>query len=166
MKWAATAVLLIATSCKRQPDVVIVQVPVPAAVFDAAAAYQTAVASKKDLLERDEDDAIKRFLSGRNVRFQRVAVAAGDLSPKAIEETMTAHFRKLVPCMLVERNAGAQISELAVDFVVRPNGNVSAVKVNGHKTGRLSDCVLGRMPAFPPFSGDKTVASWALDIGS
>jgi len=172
MRWAAAAALLISTSCKRQPDVVIVQVPVPAAAFagiDAAVAaqaeFEAAVAAKVKLAERAEEDATARFLSGRNVRFQDVAVAGGDLPAKAIQETMTTNYRKLVPCMLVEKESGAQISELAVDFVVRPSGKVSAVKANGHKTGRLSECVLGRMPEFPPLSGDKTIASWALDVG-
>ncbi|HXU01559.1 MAG TPA: hypothetical protein VN903_11240 [Polyangia bacterium] len=169
MTWAAAAALLIVASCKRQqPDVVIVQIPIPAAAFavaDAAAEYRAQAAAKTNLAEKAEDDATERFLSGRNVRFQDVAVATGDLPAKTIKDTMTTHYRKLVPCMFVERNAGAQVSELAVDFVVRPSGKVTAVKVNGQKTGRLSDCILGRMPEFPPFSGEKTVASWALDVG-
>ena len=57
--------------------------------------------------------------------------------------------------------------EIAMDFVVRGNGKVSAVKVNGQRSGALPGCILGRMQSFnfPKFNGSKTIASWSMSMG-
>jgi hypothetical protein len=54
--------------------------------------------------------------------------------------------------------------EMSVDFVIRGTGKVSAVKVNGQKSGSFAQCVLGRMPTFPKFNGSKTIASWSMSV--
>jgi len=53
---------------------------------------------------------------------------------------------------------------MSLDFVVRGTGKVSAVKVNGQKGGPFASCVLGRMPTFPKFNGNKTIASWSMSM--
>jgi eukaryotic-like serine/threonine-protein kinase len=91
--------------------------------------------------------------------------SAGDetLDDGVIEETMMKHYRGLVPCLMSERKHNPGLSEMSLDFVVRGNGKVSAVKVNGQKGG-FSSCVLSRMPTFPRFNGSKTIASWSMSM--
>ena len=86
------------------------------------------------------------------------------LDGDVIEETMMKHYRGLVPCLMQERKRNAGISEMSLDFVVRGTGKVSAVKVNGQKGGPFAQCVLGRMPTFPKFNGNKTIASWSMSM--
>ena len=77
---------------------------------------------------------------------------------------MMKHYRGLVPCLMQERQRNPGVSEMSVDFVVRGTGKVSAVKVNGQKGGSFANCVLGRMPTFPKFNGNKTIASWSMSM--
>jgi eukaryotic-like serine/threonine-protein kinase len=86
------------------------------------------------------------------------------LDDGVIEETMMRHYRGLVPCLMQERKRNAGVSEMSLDFVVRGTGKVSAVKVNGQKGGSFASCVLGRMPTFPKFNGNKTIASWSMSM--
>jgi hypothetical protein len=90
--------------------------------------------------------------------------AEGDqtLDDNQIQTTMMANYRKLIPCVV---HGG--VSEIAMEFVVRGTGKVSAVKVNGQRTGALPGCLLGRMQSFnfPKFNGSKTIASWSMSMG-
>jgi len=86
------------------------------------------------------------------------------LDDAVIEETMMKHYRGLVPCLMQERHKNPGVSEMSVDFVVRGTGKVSAVKVNGQKGGSFANCVLGRMPTFPKYNGNKTIASWSMSM--
>jgi serine/threonine protein kinase len=86
------------------------------------------------------------------------------LDDQIIEETMMKHYRGLVPCLMQERHKNPGVSEMSVDFVVRGTGKVSAVKVNGQKGGSFASCVLGRMPTFPKYNGNKTIASWSMSM--
>jgi len=81
------------------------------------------------------------------------------LDDQVIEEVMSKHYRGLIPCLM---HSGA--GEMSVDFVIRGTGKVSAVKVNGQKGGSFANCVLGRMPTFPKFNGNKTIASWSMSV--
>jgi serine/threonine protein kinase len=85
------------------------------------------------------------------------------LDDGAIEDTMMHHYRGLVPCLMAERKHNPGLTQMSLDFVIRGNGKVSAVKVNGQK-GSFSSCVLGRMPTFPKFNGPKTIASWSMSM--
>ncbi len=85
------------------------------------------------------------------------------LDDGVIEDTMMHHYRGLVPCLMAERKHNPGLSQMSLDFVVRGNGKVSAVKVNGQK-GSFAGCVLGRMPTFPKFNGTKTIASWSMSM--
>jgi serine/threonine protein kinase len=85
------------------------------------------------------------------------------LDDGTIEDTMMHHYRGLVPCLMAERKHNPGLTQMSLDFVVRGNGKVSAVKVNGQK-GSFSSCVLGRMPTFPKFNGTKTIASWSMSM--
>jgi len=91
--------------------------------------------------------------------------SAGDetLDDGAIEETMMHHYRGLVPCLMAERKHNPGLTEMSLEFVVRGNGKVSAVKVNGQR-GSFASCVMGRMPTFPKFNGSKTIASWSMSM--
>jgi hypothetical protein len=86
------------------------------------------------------------------------------LDDQVIEEVMMKHYRSLVPCLMQERHKNPGVSEMSVDFVVRGTGKVSAVKVNGQKGGSFANCVLGRMPTFPKYNGNKTIASWSMSM--
>jgi serine/threonine-protein kinase len=151
-------------------------------------------ANKTELAERSEDAEIDAFLKGVKVSFQKVSTVkrgssghrsggslAGDgdfsndanfgdaskhgsggddtLDDQTIEEVMSRHYRGLIPCLM---HSGA--GEMSVDFVIRGTGKVSAVKVNGQKSGSFAQCVLGRMPTFPKFNGSKTIASWSMSV--
>ncbi|HXJ22582.1 MAG TPA: protein kinase [Polyangia bacterium] len=91
--------------------------------------------------------------------------ASGDevLDDGTIEDTMMHHYRGLVPCLMAERKHNPGLTQMSLDFVVRGNGKVTAVKVNGQK-GSFASCVLGRMPTFPKFNGPKTIASWSMSM--
>ena len=84
------------------------------------------------------------------------------LDDDQIQNTMMANYRKLIPCIV---HGG--VNEIAMEFVVRGNGKVSAVKVNGQRAGALPACLLGRMQSFnfPKFNGSKTIASWSMSMG-
>ena len=92
-------------------------------------------------------------------------MAQGDqtLDDDQIQNTMMSNYRKLIPCIA----HAPGMSTLALDFVIRGTGKVSAVKVNGQKGGPLASCVLGRMQSFnfPKFDGSKTIASWSMSMG-
>jgi len=91
-------------------------------------------------------------------------LAQGDqtLDDDQIQTVMMANYRKLIPCIV---HAG--VGNIALDFAVRGNGKVSAVKVNGQTKGALPACMLQRMQAFnfPKFNGTKTIASWSMSMG-
>jgi len=91
-------------------------------------------------------------------------LAQGDqtLDDDQIQNVMMANYRKLIPCIV---HAG--VGNIALDFAVRGNGKVSAVKVNGQTKGALPACMLQRMQAFnfPKFNGAKTIASWSMSMG-
>lgn len=84
------------------------------------------------------------------------------LDDDQIQSTMMANYRKLIPCIV-----HAPVSNIALEFAVRGNGKVSAVKVNGQRTGALPACMLSRMQSFnfPKFNGNKTIASWSMSMG-
>lgn len=109
------------------------------------------------------DDA--EFNNDSNFGDASKYASAGDetLDDGVIEETMMHHYRGLVPCLMSERKHNPGLSEMSLDFVVRGNGKVSAVKVNGQKGG-FASCVLSRMPTFPKFNGSKTIASWSMSM--
>ena len=54
---------------------------------------------------------------------------------------MMHDYRGLVPCLMSERKHNPGLSQMSLEFVVRGNGKVSAVKVNGQKGG-FASCVL------------------------
>lgn len=88
------------------------------------------------------------------------------LSEVTIDRVMMANYRKLVPCIMQERRSNPRLSEVNIEFVVRGNGSVSAVRVNDQQKGSFPGCVLGRMQGFgfPSFKGAKTIASWSLTM--
>jgi len=106
------------------------------------------------------------FSNDQNFSDASKAGGGGDelLDDAVIEETMMKHYRGLVPCLMQERHKNPGVSEMSVDFVVRGTGKVSAVKVNGQKGGSFANCVLGRMPTFPKYNGNKTIASWSMSM--
>jgi eukaryotic-like serine/threonine-protein kinase len=110
-----------------------------------------------------KDDA--EFNNDSNFGDASKYASAGDetLDGGVIEETMLHHYRGLVPCLMSERKHNPGLSEMSLEFVVRGNGKVSAVKVNGQKGG-FASCVLSRMPTFPKFNGSKTIASWSMSM--
>jgi serine/threonine-protein kinase len=86
------------------------------------------------------------------------------LDDGVVSDVMGNHYRGLIPCLMQERKKNPGVSEMAVDFVIRGTGKVSAVKVNGQRGGAFASCVLGRMPTFPKFNGSKTIASWSMSM--
>jgi len=88
------------------------------------------------------------------------------LDDDVIQKVMMGNYRSLVPCIMAEKRKEPGLSDIALDFVVRGTGKVSAVKVNGQRGGPFAGCVLGRMQSFgfPKFNGNKTVASWSMSM--
>ena len=108
--------------------------------------------------------AAEDFNNDANFGDATRGAAEGDqtLDDDQIQTTMMANYRKLIPCI-----AHGGVSEIAMEFVVRGTGKVSAVKVNGQRAGMLPGCLLGRMQSFnfPKFNGSKTIASWSMSMG-
>ena len=90
--------------------------------------------------------------------------SAGDetLDDGVVEETMQHHYRGLIPCFMAERRKNPSVTEMKIDFKIVGSGHVSGVKVNGQKGGGFASCVLGHMPVFPKFNGNRTIASWSM----
>jgi hypothetical protein len=92
-------------------------------------------------------------------------LALGDqtLDDDQIQSTMMANYRKLIPCIA----HAPGMSEIGLDFVVRGTGKVSAVRVNGQRSGALPSCMLARFQSFsfPKFDGPKTIANWSMSLG-
>jgi hypothetical protein len=86
------------------------------------------------------------------------------LDDGVVSDVMGSHYRGLIPCLMQERKRSPGVSEMSLDFVIRGTGKVSAVKVNGQRSGAFASCVLGRMPTFPKFNGNKTIASWSMSM--
>ena len=88
------------------------------------------------------------------------------LDDDVIQRVMMGNYRSLVPCIMAEKHQEPGLSEIALEFVVRGTGKVSAVKVNGQRGGPFAGCVLGRMQSFgfPKFNGGKTIASWSMSM--
>jgi serine/threonine protein kinase len=88
------------------------------------------------------------------------------LDDGVIQKVMMGNYRSLVPCVLQERHRTPGLSDMNIDFVVRGTGKVSAVKVNGQRSGAFPSCVLSRMQnfGFPKFNGSKTIASWSMSM--
>jgi hypothetical protein len=86
------------------------------------------------------------------------------LDDGVVSDVMGSHYRGLIPCLMQERKRSPGVSEMSLDFVIRGTGKVSAVKVNGQRSGAFASCVLGRMPTFPKFNGVKTIASWSMSM--
>ena len=84
------------------------------------------------------------------------------LNDDTIQRVMMGNYRKLVPCIMAAKG----IPSIELEFVIRGSGEVSAVKVNGERSGALPSCVLGRMKSFgfPKFDGSKTIASWSMSL--
>lgn len=93
--------------------------------------------------------------------------AVGDqtLEDGQIQDVMMANYRKLVPCIMQAKAHSPGLNDVSIDFVVRGNGRVSAVKANG-QSGPFASCLLGRMQSFnfPKFNGTKTIASWSMSM--
>jgi hypothetical protein len=87
------------------------------------------------------------------------------LDDDVIQKVMMANYRSLIPCIAQERHKSPGLSEIAIDFVIRGNGRVSAAKVNGQH-GPFASCILSRMQGFgfPKFNGSKTIASWSMSM--
>ncbi len=97
-----------------------------------------------------------------------VSKGGGDavLGEDVIQNVMTRNYRGLIPCVMQARSSTPGLSQIDIDFVVQGSGKVSAVKVNGQKSGPFPSCVLDRMRSFkfPSFDGNKTIASWSMSI--
>jgi serine/threonine-protein kinase len=146
------------------------------------------------LASREEEAEIEKFLKGVKIGGMKASVAkrgarraggggAGDefnndanfgdaskyqagggdetLDDGQIQDVMMANYKRLVPCIMQ-----ARAPEMAVEFVIRGTGKVSAVKVNGQRSGGFPSCVLARMQSinFPKFNGSKTIASWSMSV--
>jgi hypothetical protein len=53
---------------------------------------------------------------------------------------------------------------MSVDFVVRGTGKVSAVKVNGQKSGSFANCVHGACRHSRSTTGTRRIASWSMSM--
>lgn len=108
--------------------------------------------------------AAEDFNNDSNFGDASKGFAEGDqtLDDDQIQNTMMGNYRKLIPCIV---HSG--VNDIAMEFVVRGNGKVSAVKVNGQRTGTLPGCLLSRMQSFsfPKFNGSKTIAAWSMSMG-
>ncbi|MBI4508357.1 MAG: protein kinase [Deltaproteobacteria bacterium] len=81
------------------------------------------------------------------------------LSDDQLNSVLSRHQGALAKCLMGsgERNAD-------IEFIVRGNGKVSDVRVNGETGSPLAACVRGKMQAmqFPTFNGPRTKASFSM----
>jgi hypothetical protein len=88
------------------------------------------------------------------------------LSQDVVQRTMSSNFGVLKGCVLEEKRRNPGLKEVDMDFIIKGDGRVSAVKVNGQSASPLSSCMYGKMQsvAFPKFNGSKTHASFSLAL--
>ena len=88
------------------------------------------------------------------------------LDQAVVQRVMTQNFRVLVGCIAEERRRNSSLHTVAMDFIIKGSGQVSAVKVNGSTTSQMASCMYGKMQsvAFPKFNGAKTHASFSLAL--
>ena len=103
-----------------------------------------------------------------NVSLGDVSQGGGDdiLSESVVQRVMMQNYRKLVPCIMTERKHNPGLADVDLEFVVLGSGKVSAVRVNGQRSGPFPQCLLGRMQSFgfPSFNGKKTLAAWSMSM--
>jgi serine/threonine protein kinase len=83
------------------------------------------------------------------------------LDEGTIDRVMRANYRKIVPCAI---QSGARTVEL--EFVVQPNGQISALQFNGQRSGGVAKCIKDQMQSFgwPQYKGKKTIANWSMSF--
>ncbi len=88
------------------------------------------------------------------------------LDPATVQRVMAQNYKVLTGCILEEKRRNPDLKSVEMDFIVRGAGNVSAVKVNGHLTGALPECLHAKMQTvqFPKFNGTKTHASFTMNL--
>jgi hypothetical protein len=93
--------------------------------------------------------------------------AVGDerLDDSQINEVIGRHGGSLGRCLSAEVGRGGTHSA-SIDFIVKGDGRVSAVRVNGQTGGTLAGCIRGAMQAmkFPSFNGPRTKASFDMSM--
>jgi serine/threonine-protein kinase len=88
------------------------------------------------------------------------------LSQDVVQRVMSANFGVLKGCVLEEKRRNPSMRTVDMDFTIKGDGRVSAVKVNGQTASAISSCMYGKMQsvAFPKFNGSKTHASFSLAL--
>ncbi len=83
------------------------------------------------------------------------------LSNAQLNQTIQGHTGALAGCLT---RTGSQRAD--IEFIVRGDGNVSGVRVNGQTGGALTSCISGVMQRmqFPTFDGDRTRGNFDISL--
>jgi hypothetical protein len=104
------------------------------------------------------------FDDSQSVNFEE----GGDtLSPEDIQRTMTAKFSVLSGCLREEAARNSATKKIDLEFIVKGNGSVSSVRVNGSTSSPLASCTFAKMQSiqFPECKTcSKTVAAFSLTL--
>jgi hypothetical protein len=87
------------------------------------------------------------------------------LDDTQINSVLSRHGSSLGACLLAEsKRSGTRNAD--IEFIVRGNGKVSDVRVNGDSGSSLAGCMREKMQGmqFPTFNGPRTKASFSMDI--
>lgn len=121
------------------------------------------------IADREEGAAVDAFLRSSVAQVGDAKVTNRDAAPlkdEAVAPVVRQEQRRLMACLARASAKTPAVKTYAIDFVVRETGKVSAVKVNGDRSGDAPACVLGRMQevAFPKVASGKTIVSWSVAL--
>ena len=90
------------------------------------------------------------------------------LSPEQIQTTMNKEFSKLTGCLREEAARNPTVKKINLEFIVKGNGTVSSVRLNGQTSTPGASCIFAKMQSinFPECKTcSKTVAAFSFTLG-
>ena len=100
---------------------------------------------------------------------QTLDMTEGDdtLSPEQIQSVMNQKFSLLGGCLREEAGRNPAVKKIDLEFLIKGNGSVSSVRVNGQTSTPVASCVFAKMQAitFPECKTcSKTHAAFSLAL--
>jgi len=88
------------------------------------------------------------------------------LSDKVVHDVMVANYRRIVPCLMEARRNQPDLSDVDMELLIAPSGELRDLRVNGQKGGLFPACLRDRLQLvrFPPFRGSETRARWSIAL--
>lgn len=90
------------------------------------------------------------------------------LSPEQIQTVMNKEFGKLTGCLREEAVRNPSVKKINLEFIVKGNGSVTSVRLNGQTSTPGASCIYAKMQSinFPECKTcSKTVAAFSFTLG-